>query len=81
MNKNLIKKKYFEKIKLINYYNKKYYSENLSIISDAEYDKLKKEILDLENLKFFFQNLSNPLLKKHFGVTTLELCVKLFENF
>ena len=60
MNKNLIKKQYFEKIKLINYYNKKYYSENLSIISDAEYDKLKKEILDLENKNIFLQHKDSP---------------------
>ena len=60
MNKNLIKKQYFEKIKLINYYNKKYYSENLSIISDAEYDKLKKEILDLESKNIFLQHKDSP---------------------
>ena len=30
MNKNLIKKKYKEKIKSLTHYNKKYYDENIS---------------------------------------------------
>ena len=42
MNKNLIKKKYKEKINSLNYYNKKYYNENISEISDAKFDILKK---------------------------------------
>ena len=49
MNKKLIKDKYKEKIKLIKRFNKKYYNENISEISDSEYDKLKKEIILLEN--------------------------------
>ena len=32
MSKNQIKKDYFNKIKLINHYNKRYFNENLSII-------------------------------------------------
>ena len=44
MNDKIIKKKYFEKIKLINQYNKKYFDENQSEISDAEYDLLKKNL-------------------------------------
>ena len=42
MNKNLIKKKYKEKIKLLNHYNKKYYDENISEISDSKFDIFKK---------------------------------------
>ena len=53
MKKNLIKEKYQKKIKLISYYNKKYYNENTSEISDTEYDILKSEILDLEKKTFF----------------------------
>ena len=38
MSSQLIKKEYKKKLKLINYYNKKYYNENISEITDAEYD-------------------------------------------
>ena len=48
MEKKLVKKEYKKKISLIKKFNKKYYNENLSEISDAEYDTLKKEILSLE---------------------------------
>ena len=43
MNKNLIKKKYKEKVKSLSYYNKKYFDDNISEISDANFDRLKKE--------------------------------------
>ena len=48
MNKNLIKKNYTKKIKLLKYYNQKYYNENISEITDAEYDKIKQEVIELE---------------------------------
>ncbi len=48
MNKDLIIKKYKKQIKSLNYYNKKYYNDNTSQITDSEYDNLKKEIIDLE---------------------------------
>ena len=38
MNKNLIKKNYQKKIDLFNYYNKKYYDENISEITDSDFD-------------------------------------------
>ena len=41
MKKNLIKNNYLSKIDLILYYNKKYYDENISEISDNDYDNLK----------------------------------------
>ena len=47
MRNQLILEEYKKKIKLINYYNKKYYNDNISEITDAEYDLLKKEIIDL----------------------------------
>ena len=53
MNKKEIEKKYIKKIKSINNYNKHYYSESSPIVSDKEYDELKKDILLLEkNYKF-----------------------------
>ena len=48
MKKSLIKKEYSKKIKLIKYYNKVYYDENNSEISDSDYDLLKKEIIEFE---------------------------------
>ncbi len=49
MSKKLIKDNYKKKIKLINVYNRRYYRDNKSDVTDAEYDVLKKEILSLEN--------------------------------
>ena len=50
MNKTLIKN-YKKKIELLNYYNKKYYDENISEISDSDFDKLKRDIVSLEKKK------------------------------
>ena len=44
MNKNLIKKNYKKKVELFNRYNEKYFDENISEISDSDFDKLKREI-------------------------------------
>ena len=46
MKKNLIQKEY-KKIKLFSFYNQKYYNENISEISDSEYDQLKKRFNSL----------------------------------
>ena len=48
MQKNEIKKKYFNKIKELNKHNLLYYQKSKPIISDKDYDKLKKEIFELE---------------------------------
>ena len=55
MQKKEIKKKYISKINLIKKYNQSYYNDNESIVSDATYDNLRNEILDLEK-KFDFLN-------------------------
>ena len=60
MSNQLIQKEYNKKIKLINYYNKKYYNENISEISDAEYDLLKKEVIDLEKKNKFLKSSISP---------------------
>ena len=62
MDENLLKKKYNQKIKLINYYNKKYYNDNLSEVLDSEYDTLKKEIVLLEEKFDFLRSKSSPSL-------------------
>ena len=60
MKKDLIKKKYYEKVELINRYNKKYYDENISEISDDAYDYLKREILNLEIEYSFLKHKKSP---------------------
>ena len=60
MNKEVIRKNYKKKIRLINNYNQKYYNENLSIISDSDYDELKKEILALENKYSYLRSKDSP---------------------
>ena len=62
MDKNLIKKKYRKKINLYNYYNKKYYDDNISEITDSDYDKLKKDILDFEKQYKFLKSNKSPLI-------------------
>ena len=66
MNKNLIKKKYKEKVKSLNYYNKKYFDDNISEISDANFDKLKKEIFNLEKEYKFLKDKDSPSNKVGF---------------
>ena len=60
MKKNLIKKKYLDKIDLIHHYNKKYYDESISEISDSDYDNLKKEILNLEKNHTYLKHKNSP---------------------
>ena len=60
MNKKLIIKEYKKKIKLITYYNQKYYNDNTSEISDKEYDDLKKKILLFENQYNFLRDKNSP---------------------
>ena len=66
MNKDLIKKKYQKKIKLYNYYNKKYYNENVSEITDSEFDDLKNEIIFEEKKYNFLKDKKSPSLNVGF---------------
>ena len=45
MDKEQITKDYLDKIKLLEEYNKNYYDKDNPIISDQEYDFLKKNII------------------------------------
>ena len=49
---------YIKKIDLLKKHNKKYFSDDNPSISDAEYDALKKEILDLEKDYIFLKKLN-----------------------
>ena len=60
MDENLIKKKYKEKIKLINHYNKKYFDENKPLVNDSDYDQLKVEIYNLEKKYNFLRDKNSP---------------------
>ena len=59
----LLKRDYLKKIKLINKYNKFYYDKNNSLISDKEYDKLKKNIFEIEKKNPNLINKESPSLK------------------
>ena len=63
MNKDLIKKDYKKKIKEFNHYNRKYYNENISEISDSEFDTLKKDIIDLEKKYRFLKSKNSPQIQ------------------
>ena len=60
MDKKKISKNYLHKIKLLEEYNKNYYDKDNPIVSDQEYDLLKKEIIDLENSYKFLNNDRSP---------------------
>ena len=60
MDKKTIKSKYNEKIKFITKLNKNYYNNNNPLVSDAEYDDLKKEILLLEHNYKFLKSKNSP---------------------
>tara|TARA_Y100001970_G_scaffold91536_1_gene115483 strand:- start:6593 stop:8614 length:2022 start_codon:yes stop_codon:yes gene_type:complete len=59
-NRNLIKNKYLIKIKELKEHNQRYYEKSNPKISDAEYDILKKEILDLEKKYDFLKSKDSP---------------------
>ena len=66
MNNKLIKKEYIKKIDLFKKHNQSYYSENISLINDVDFDILKKEILELENKYKFLKNKYSPSISVGF---------------
>ena len=63
MSNILLKRDYLKKIKLINKYNKFYYDKNNPLTSDKEYDKLKKNIFEIEKKNPNLINKESPSLK------------------
>ena len=59
MLKSSAKKEYKEKIKKYKKYSEKYFEENSPIVTDQDFDLLKKEILDIEK-KFNFSDKDSP---------------------
>ncbi len=62
MNKYSERKVYLEKIKLLQKNNRHYYDKDKPIITDQEYDYLKKEIIDLEKKFKFLKHSQSPNL-------------------
>ena len=60
MNKKDIQEKYNKKIKLIRKYNKFYFDKNESIVTDKDYDQLKKDIFLLEEKFKFLKSETSP---------------------
>ena len=60
MKKNELKRKYKSKIKNYISHNKLYFEKNNPQISDSEFDKLKLEIIDLENKYNFLDDKNSP---------------------
>jgi len=59
-NRNFIKKEYDKKLKELNKHNQHYYEKSRPKISDAEYDKLKKDIINLEDQNLFLKSKNSP---------------------
>jgi len=60
MSNDFIKKDYLKKIKFIQKHNNHYYNKDKPIIPDNEFDKLKKNVIDLENKYNFLNNKNSP---------------------
>ena len=60
MTRKEIEKEYNEKIKRLIKLNKFYYEKNNPIVSDGEYDTLKKDILKLENKYSYLKSKNSP---------------------
>ena len=60
MNKAIIKKDYLKIINELQSHNKAYYEKDKPIISDQQYDILKKKIFDLENEYKFLKSDQSP---------------------
>ena len=62
MNEKLLKKDYLKKISQLQKYNLAYYDKSAPIVTDSEYDKLKKDIIDFEKKYDFLKNPNSPNL-------------------
>ena len=60
MKDSSIKNEYLKKIKLLNKYNKAYFDESKPLITDQEFDLLKKKILELERKYNFLKHKNSP---------------------
>ena len=65
--KSKIENQYKEKVKKFKKYNQLYYIDNTPEISDAEFDKFKKDLINLENKYQFLKKLGS--VKNIIGAT------------
>jgi DNA ligase (NAD+) len=56
--------------KKINFYNRKYYLEDTSLISDREFDLLLEELIDLETKHPEFFDANSPTQRVGGGITS-----------
>ena len=66
MNEKEVEIEYFKKINLIQKYNEYYYDKNKPIITDQEFDLLKKDIIKLENKYKFLKSDYSPRISVGF---------------
>ena len=66
MNEKEAEIEYFKKINLIQKYNEHYYDKNKPIITDQEFDLLKKDIINLENRYKFLKSDYSPKISVGF---------------
>ena len=66
MNEKEVEIEYFKKIHLIQKYNEHYYDKNKPIITDQEFDVLKKDIINLENKYKFLKSDYSPRISVGF---------------
>ena len=60
MKNSSIKNEYLKKIKLLHKYNKAYFDKNKSLITDQEFDILKKQVFELETKYNFLKHKNSP---------------------
>ena len=65
--KSLSLKEYKEKIALIEKLNKAYYHNDKPLVSDADYDKIKKDVLDFEKKNPYIIDKNSPTKKVGFA--------------
>ena len=65
--KSLSLKEYEEKIALIEKLNKAYYHNDKPLVSDADYDKIKKDVLDFEKKNPYIIDKNSPTKKVGFA--------------
>ena len=63
MQKKEIEKVYIEKINQLKKYDEAYFKYDNPIISDADYDNIKKQILNLEKKYKYLKNKNSPSQK------------------
>ena len=62
MDKKLVLKKYFEKLKKIEKLNEAYYEKSKPLVSDSEFDTIKKDLIDFEKNYSFLKNKNSPTI-------------------